>query len=444
MSEQKSGFLLRYGSARALEREHRTQLSRGELAITWAEGLPVADQPIILRVEAPDGTTFELAARTRGRAPGGFSIRLADTPDRGRASLDMFLRGDRFRRLLAGDRSDTPPEVTAFGAVGEAFDEEEATDPGRPTGEDDLDRAGLGRLMEALEEGADGDTALAPSAGAEDEGPVEIMPAGLSKPGPGEEYVVYVVRYDRVHDFAVIRDKLRSTQRLELEHAEEAASRGKVAQLRLTLPGHNVYAMFGLIEGVSGGRVTLAFDENNENFRLACLYTDSPAARNRLKNEDRSVTQKPSVIRLLEVVPEDDPEKMPIRRRLQRMGMDDKINLALSGGREERMALAMDSNKAIHHYLLRNAKISLDEIAFMARLPTMNPDVLDKIAENPAYTQNPSVAKALVYNPKTPTPTAIRLLDRLPRAEVMNLAKRTNMNMRLVMAAKKKIEGKRF
>ena len=120
--------------------------------------------------------------------------------------------------------------------------------------------------------------------------------------------------------------------------------------------------------------------------------------------------------------------------------MDDKINLAQAGNKEERMALAMDPNKAVHHYLLKNAKITVDEIAFMARLPSLNPPVLDKIAENPAYTQNPSVAKALVYNPKTPVRTAIRLLDRLPRSEVMNLAKRMGMNLKLVMAAKKRLE----
>ena len=121
------------------------------------------------------------------------------------------------------------------------------------------------------------------------------------------------------------------------------------------------------------------------------------------------------------------------------MGMDDKINLALSGNREERMALAMDSNKAVHHYLLKNAKLTLDEIAYMARLPSLNPDVLDKIAENPAYTQNPSVTKALVFNPRTPVRTAIRLLDRLPRNELVNLSKRMSMNQRLVMAAKNKL-----
>jgi hypothetical protein len=277
----------------------------------------------------------------------------------------------------------------------------------------------------------------------EDEEVAEIMPEGFTKPGPGDEYIVYVLKYPQVSDFAAVRDNFRATQRLEIVYPEETSNAGKIAQLRITLPGHNLFDMFGFIEKVGHGRVVLAFDENNEKYRLACNYVDSPSARSRMKNEAGLPKTPLMVVRMMEKVPEEDPEKMPIRRRLQRMGMDDKINLALSGGREERMALAMDGNKAVHHYLLRNAKISLDEIAFMARLPTMNPDVLDKIAENTSYTQNPSVVKALVYNPKTPVQTAIRLLDRLPRPEVMNLAKRMNMNLRLVMAAKKKLEGRR-
>ena len=75
----------------------------------------------------------------------------------------------------------------------------------------------------------------------------------------------------------------------------------------------------------------------------------------------------------------------------------------------------------------------------MARLPSLNPDVLDKIAENPAYTQNPTIVKALVFNPRTPVRTSIRLLDRLPRNELVNLSKRMSMNQRLVMAAKNKL-----
>jgi hypothetical protein len=272
----------------------------------------------------------------------------------------------------------------------------------------------------------------------------QVLPEGVPLPGPGAEYPVFVVRYNLVRDYVPVVELLKSEQRLILEYQEKASKPGQVAMVRLQLPGHNVYRMYGLIESVANGRVTLRFDDKNEQYAKAILFDELAQAKGRLKNEGPGDPKPPEVKRFNEVRPTEDPDSLPIRRRLQRMGMDDKINLAMSGGREERMALAMDGNKAVHHYLLRNAKISLDEIAFMARLPSMNPDVLEKIAENPSYTQNPSVVKALVYNPKTPVLTAIRLLDRLPRAEVVNLAKRTGMNLRLVMAAKKKLESKRW
>ncbi|MCK6550409.1 hypothetical protein L6R52_31520 [Myxococcota bacterium] len=546
MSAPKSGFSLEYKSARALERDHASSFSQGGMIVPWRSTPPPENTDVTLRITAPDGTRFELAARV-GKPHGAAGFLVSFEPaavDRARGALDTFVRGDRFKRLVDADKSaGGRPIVEPFGALAELLPEDDVTDPGFPApGELDteaqaasvesdlpdpsvfIDAAedtdpGLAALdtsaiVGALDDGvmgavstdalatsvlpeiaaldvldpdtiapgdADDATAIAQAmadrleretearvgtpvatgdvdtsdtpgppdtedtAYAEglddddDDGP----PGRIRRPRPGDEYLVYVVKYLLVRDFAAIRDRLRSTQQLALELAEDRASVGKVAQLRLTLPGHNVYSMFGRVEAVGATSVTLAFDENDESFRQACLYLETPSARNRLKTEEGDGTGKPQVVRLVEVVPEEDPERMPIRRRLQRMGMEDKINLALSGGREERMALALDGNKAIHHYLLRNAKISLDEIAFMARLPTMNPDVLDKIAENPAYTQNPTVVKALVYNPKTPVPTAIRLLDRLPRNEVMNLAKRASMNMRLVMAAKKKLESRR-
>ena len=97
----------------------------------------------------------------------------------------------------------------------------------------------------------------------------------------------------------------------------------------------------------------------------------------------------------------------------------------------------------IPHFEVNDA-IYADEVQGVRKLGSEDEveTVLDKIAESPGYTQNPTITKALVYNPKTPVKTAIRLLDRLPRSEVMNLAKRTTMNQRLVMAAKKKLERK--
>lgn len=450
MTEEKSGFVLRYRSARALRRDHEISISKGGMLVPWKSAPPPPLSMITVRIESPDGTMFDMRAKVGAKIAGrGFAVGFeVDPVTKGRTAIDLFMRGDRMKRLVDAEKTGSvpaEPEVSPLGSMSEtiaAIIPEEETDPGaNDVLSSDTESSSFDGATDADDAGEIAEEESLPEAPEEDV--EQALPEGFRKPEPGEEYLVYVLKFAQVREYAAIRDKFRSTQRIDVHYTEEKQRAGKIAELRLTLPGHNLFNLWGVVEKVGPTAVTLAFDENNEKFRLACNYVDTPSAKSRIKNEADMPASPPSVVRLIDKVPEEDPEKMPIRRRLQRMGMDDKINMALSGGREERMALAMDGNKAIHHYLLRNAKISLDEIAFMARLPTMNPDVLDKIAENVGYTQNPSVVKALVYNPKTPVLTAIRLLDRLPRPEVMNLAKRMNMNLRLVMAAKKKLEGRR-
>jgi hypothetical protein len=462
VSQEKSGFAVRYESPRALLRDHTSFYAQGGMIVPWRSPPPPLSTPLMIRIWAPDGTVFEISAKSAQTIPNhGFSVVFDPvSQNRSRAALDMFVKGDRFKRSVDAEkvpagRDPTAATVTAFGfftgsqPVLEA--EMRLEPPQKPRLEENaIDADDLSLPASLNEDDTDAfegtrdedDTDAIPSE--DDEEVLDVLPDGVEMPGPGEAYPVFALRFLNVSDFVEVGEPFKADQRLRFPYREEPVKAGQVCEVRLTLPGHNIYKMLGIVEIAGAGSVTVHFDENNTSYRKACVYLDSSQAKHRMKNEVNTERKPPTVTRLTERVPAEDPNKMPIRRRLQRMGMEDKINMALSGGKEERMALAMDGNKAIHHYLLRNAKISLDEIAFMARLPTMNPDVLEKIAENPSYTQNPSVVKALVYNPKTPTPTAIRLLDRLPRSEVMNLAKRTNMNMRLVMAAKKKIEGKRI
>jgi hypothetical protein len=480
VASEKSGFVVRYASARALQKDHTSHFMHGGMLIPWPSAAPVEGTPVVVRVHAPDGTLFEIAAHVgRSMAPHGFVVDFEPVAqNRPRAVLDMYMKGGMFKRAIESERAtDDPPKPTieAFGAIKEIapidgesevdFDaaadaldarrqkeavDDDPTPAGTPLNVDDMS---LPPSIAEFEQTIATADPTDPSGFDPDENAMLaqleaeqaiVLPEGVQLPGPGEEYVVYIVRYNMVRDYVPVVPRLEQEQRISFAYEEKESKPGDVAQVRLTLPGHNIYKMYGLIESTSGGNVQIRFDEKNEIYRKSVLFTELAQAKGRLKNEGPGDPAGPEISRFNEVRPSEDPDKMPIRRRLQRMGMDDKINLAQSGGREERMALAMDSNKAIHHYLLRNAKISLDEIAFMARLPSMNPDVLEKIAENPSYTQNPSVVKALVYNPKTPVLTAIRLLDRLPRAEVVNLAKRTGMNLRLVMAAKKKLESKRW
>ena len=103
--------------------------------------------------------------------------------------------------------------------------------------------------------------------------------------------------------------------------------------------------MWSVVEAISSRQFTLRVNDKDELYRKAVLYPESVAAKARLQRETKDEIESTpmQVVFFTEQKAQEDEEKMPLRRRLARMGMDDKINLALSGNREERMALAMDS-----------------------------------------------------------------------------------------------------
>lgn len=461
MPVPKIGYRAVYGSNRALDADHSAYMTHGGLIVRCTKSeAPDPNTDMLLRIVAPEGAAFDLEARAGHYLPKkGFMVSFEESVE-ARAALDGFVASEAFRGAVAreGQTAVAPPEFVRFDPAtappvdAAPFDDVTPLDDALPPLDEptalhpDLDTIPKRRPSPPSGLHPDVDAVAARRPRARPAAKPSAAPTGatgkttIRKPASGAEYAVYVVKYTQVTAFAAVVEAFEKSAMFPVPIADETAAVDDVALLRLTLPGRNVYELQGVVEAVEPETVWIRVDENDELFRKACLYPTTIAARNRLESERATDKEKPTVLRITDTAPDEEFERMPIRRRLARMGMDEKINMALAGNREERMALAMDGNRAVHHYLLKNAKITLDEIAFMARLPGLNPDVLEKIAENPMYTQNPTVTKALVYNPKTPIRTAIRLLDRMPRPEVMNLAKRSNMNLRLVMAAKKKIE----
>ena len=275
---------------------------------------------------------------------------------------------------------------------------------------------------------ADGKRAAAPPPG-------EALPVAE----PGATYAAYSVTYPSVLDFKQVAGAFLQTAHLTIPYAEQAATAGEPARLKITLPGHNIFEMAAAIADVGADAVQLRVAAADAAFQNACAYPRTSAGQKRLASETEADRGPVKVVRTSPKRSSEDDLSLPIRRRLGRMSMEEKINLALSGDREERMALAQDGNKAVHHYLLRNTRLSTEEVAMMARLPTLNPDVLAKIAENPTYTQNPVITKNLVFNPRTPLKISTRLIDRLPRTDVQLIARRTGMHRALVAAAQKKL-----
>lgn len=118
-----------------------------------------------------------------------------------------------------------------------------------------------------------------------------------------------------------------------------------------------------------------------------------------------------------------------------------RIQQALHGDKNQRAAILRENNRLLHSYVLRNPQIGVDEVAAIARMTTVSGDILAFIAGRREWAERAEVAIALVRNPKTPVPLAVRMLDHVGPAELRQLAKQTAVREPIARAARKKVLG---
>jgi hypothetical protein len=119
----------------------------------------------------------------------------------------------------------------------------------------------------------------------------------------------------------------------------------------------------------------------------------------------------------------------------------EQLHRALYGGRDDRSAVMREGNAAMQSQVLRNPGLQLDEVVAIARSRTVSAELLKIIAEKREWAQRPEIAVALVRNPKTPVPLAVRLLDHVSREDLRQIAKDGNTRAPVMNAARKKVLG---
>jgi hypothetical protein len=127
------------------------------------------------------------------------------------------------------------------------------------------------------------------------------------------------------------------------------------------------------------------------------------------------------------------------RTKIRGASAPEKVQIALHGTKEERMLLLRDGNRLIHQYVLKNPRIQIDEVATIAGMRTVAPELLKQIASRREWAQRPEVALALVRNPKTPVPLAVKLIDFVPLQHLRQLAKAGSVKPPIQKAARKKV-----
>ncbi len=132
--------------------------------------------------------------------------------------------------------------------------------------------------------------------------------------------------------------------------------------------------------------------------------------------------------------------------RIKQMDLGQKILLAPKADRGECLVLCRDAAPMVLLGLLNNPRLEAECVLAIAKSNFAGADIFQRIAADRRWMSSAEIRTAVVRNPKTPTPIAVRLLETLPMNELREMAKIGGMKEDLRRAAFKaltKLRGNR-
>lgn len=185
--------------------------------------------------------------------------------------------------------------------------------------------------------------------------------------------------------------------------------------------------------------------DNLERLSASAKLVDALAASPNATTEQRSTLAElrkgaPEAGELKDAVEnaEPDPERRKtLLQRLATMTVLDRVKLALTGGREERIVLIRDPNKVVQRCVLQSPRVTDVEVESFASMTVLTMEILRIISINRQWMKNYSIVKNLIFNSKTPLDISMHQLARLtPRdLKVLSMSKSVPETLRS-MAAK--------
>jgi hypothetical protein len=143
---------------------------------------------------------------------------------------------------------------------------------------------------------------------------------------------------------------------------------------------------------------------------------------------------------------EEEAEETPERagniwERMRGLSQMEKLLLAVKADRTERALLLQDNDPRVLLSLLRNPRLTVDEVARLAKSSYLTYQIADVIVKAAQWMSSLDVRLGLIHNPKTPPAFSMRILPTLPDAEVRAIA-RGGTNMALKTAALRRLQGR--
>jgi hypothetical protein len=139
--------------------------------------------------------------------------------------------------------------------------------------------------------------------------------------------------------------------------------------------------------------------------------------------------------------PEETEKKQNTWDYIRALSQMEKLLLAVKADRTERALLLQDNDPRVLLSLLRNPRLTVDEVARLSKSSFLTYQVADVIIKTTQWMANLDVRLGLIRNAKTPPAFALRILPTLPESEVRSIA-RGGTNMALKMAALRQLQGR--
>ena len=149
-----------------------------------------------------------------------------------------------------------------------------------------------------------------------------------------------------------------------------------------------------------------------------------------------------------DAVPEDAGEEMPgserlalnVQERIRSLSAVEQQRLAASGTLSERVALERMYGPNVWETLLRNTRLTVPEVARIARKGTLPRPLVESVAANPSWLSAGEVQRALLSNPRSSPAVVERVLRAMPRSELQLVPQQTAYPAAVRQAAKRMLQ----
>ena len=131
-----------------------------------------------------------------------------------------------------------------------------------------------------------------------------------------------------------------------------------------------------------------------------------------------------------EELSDDEPEeekKISVEQLIKEMTTGEKVALATKGNKSARSILIRDRNRVVALAAISAPSITEPEAVVAANSRTVHQDVIGFISRNKDWMKNYQIKVALVANPKTPLPIAMKLVPVLQKRDLKNISKSKNV-----------------